>query len=292
MKKIMAYGDSFVAPYLFNRDLGWVRLLSEKLNLSVVNKAVRASSAEFCMKTFCNDIENDKINNGDIIILSLANPGRIHFEFQNQFPESATFYSAKLIDYQNVDLSKNGWLKENKLHLEWYLTQIDLELININHSCYIHAIKNCAENFPDSVIVLLSGWKLEKEIPLTNTPKNFLHLKIPLMDISGQEINNFTSYFDWVTHCLTDPRVNHFSNDNLKIFTDLIYQSINELNMNVVTSDKFKKNIFPEVLTYEDYVHHVNQGDLNYFHGIVENFNKIKPKINPKIQYTQTKISR
>jgi hypothetical protein len=36
------------------------------------------------MKTFYNDIENNNINNGDIIILSLANPGRVHFDFQNQ----------------------------------------------------------------------------------------------------------------------------------------------------------------------------------------------------------------
>jgi len=283
MKKILAYGDSFVAPYLFNRDLGWVRLLSEKLNLEVVNKAVRASSAEFCMKTFVDDIENNKINNGDIIILSLANPGRVHLEFQNTFPESATFYSSKLIEIQDLSLSKNAWLKENKHHLEWYLTEMDLGLININHSCYVHAIKNCADNYPDSVILLMSGWKLEKEIPLTNLPKNFLYLKTPLMDISGQEINNFSSYFHWIRNCLTDPRVNHFSNHNLKIFADLIYQSINELDISVVTLDKFKKDIFPKVLTYEDYMHYIDQGDLTYFSGIVENFKKIKTHLNKDI---------
>jgi hypothetical protein len=275
MKKILVYGDSFVAPYLYNHNLGWIQLLSKKLNLSEVNNAVRASSAEFCMKMFYNDIENNKINNGDIIILSLANPGRIHLEFQNTFPESASFYNAQLINYQDLDSPKNLWLKENKEHLDWYLTQMDLELININHSCYVHAIKNCADNYPDSVIILLSGWKLEKEIPLTNIPKNFLHLKIPLMDISNQEINN-SSYFHWVSNCITDPRINHFSNGNLKIFTDLIYQSIIELDISVVTLDKFKKNIFPKVLTYEDYMHYIDQGDLTYFNEIVDNFKKIK----------------
>jgi len=272
----MAYGDSFVAPYLFDRSLGWVQLLSEKLNLEVVNKAVRASSAEFCMKTVYNDIENNNINNGDIIILSLANPGRVHFEFQNQFPESATFYSSMLIEYQDLSLPRNIWLKENKNHLEWYLTQMDLDLININHSCYVHAIKNCAENFPDSVIILLSGWKLEKEIPLTNIPKNFLYLKTPLMDISGSEINDFVSYLQWVRNSITDPRVNHFSNHNLKVFADLIYESIEQLDIGIVSLDKFEKNIFPQSLTYENYMHHVNQGNLNYFDEIAENFNKVK----------------
>jgi hypothetical protein len=44
----------------------------------------------------------------------------------------------------------------------------------------------------------------------------------------------------------------------------------------IVTLDKFEKNIFPQSLTYEDYMHHVNQGDLTYFVEIVENFNKVK----------------
>jgi hypothetical protein len=274
MKKILSYGDSFVAPYLYDTTLGWVQLLSKKINLSVVNKAVRASSAEFCMKNFYNDIEKNTIKNGDIVIISLANPGRVHFTFQDQFPESASFYSSSLINYQDINLPKNKWLKENKEHLEWYLVNVDLDLININHSCYVHAIKNYAENFPDITVILLSGWKLEKQFPLGILPPNFLYLKIPLMDISSQEIKDFSSYFYWVSDCIIDPRVNHFSNDNLEIFADLIFQSIKKLDISIITLDKFKKNIFPKKLTYDDYLRSVNNKDINYYNEVVNYFQK------------------
>jgi hypothetical protein len=277
MKRIVSYGDSFVAPHLYDAKLGWLRTLSKKMNLPVLNKAVRASSAEYCMVNFYNDINKNKIKNGDVIILSLANPGRVHFEHQNHYPETASLYSSVLINNIDSDLPRHKWLKESKEHLKWYLTNVDMDLLSINHSCYMHAIRNCAENFPESVVILLSGWTLEKQIPLpTTNPPNFLHIDVPLMEIANREIQDCSSYWDWVSDCVTDPRVNHFSNQNLEIFADLLFESIDKLDAGIITLDKFKKNIFPKKLTYEAYLSHVEQGDLNHFYRIVENFQRKK----------------
>jgi len=275
MKRILSYGDSYIAPHQHDAKLGWLRLLSKKMNLPVFNKAVRASSAEFCMSNFYNDISDNKIKNGDVIILSLSNPGRVHFEFQKQYPESASLYAPMFIDLIDENLPRHKWLKENKEHLKWYLTNVDLDLININHSCYMHAIRNCAELFPDSIVVLMGGWALEKAIPLPKqAPSNFLHVTLPLNDISESEIKNCSSYIEWVRSCGSDPRVNHFSNQNLEIFANLIYQAIEKRDTSDITINKFEKNIFSKKLTYEDYLLHVDKGDLNYNYRIVENFQK------------------
>lgn len=271
---IRVYGDSFVAPWMIDQPLNWPAMVANKLGLPIENKAVRGSSSEYAIKTFFNDTMSGNVNKNDVIIISLPDMGRIHFEFQNEYPRTASTYNSALIEDRKLD--KHPWLQQNKEHLKWYFVNVDQELLEYNRSCYIYALKNFADANPSNTILLVSGWHLNTVLPLANVPSNFLKLDVPLMELSMSEIDGL-DYHIWTKFTIIDPRANHFSNVNLFRLRDAMCETLlsKSIQINV---DSFSKHMYNTVMTKDQYLAEVEKNNLYYFDKIIKNFDETKHK--------------
>lgn len=253
MTKVLVYGDSF-ADDACTIGNSWTSLLSKKLNVPQVNRAVSGGSSQYAMKSFLNDYHSNFIDYKDIVIFVLSTPGRMHFEFQNSRPDTASKY---------LHGSTDEWYKNNKKFIEWWMLNIDVSIENINHDCYIHALKTFAELRPETKVILLANLDHDpsgkNKLPLGNIPSNFFKPNILLNEISENEIVGKLKYNEWTRVTGYDPRINHLSNPNLDILSDKIFEIINTNSIDNVKYEHFKSNIFELITTKHQYLKYIHQ---------------------------------
>jgi hypothetical protein len=267
-KRAMVYGDSFVAPWHgLSEEHCWVNRLVKNNNIHVTNKAVRSSSAEYAIKLFYQDLTSNTLQGDELIVISLAHPGRLHLQYQNEYPNTASLYS------MDNKIDKHEWFIENKEHLKWYLTNVDDDLLAINHASYVHVLNDYALANPSCKILLMSGWPLMINFPITYAD-NLLKVNLPLMQISELEIKSPLTYSDWTANTRIDPRINHMSNQNLSIFVNLISNAMQTNDTSFIGLDKFAGDIFTEPLIYENYRKFVDTGILTESNKILKRFDK------------------
>jgi len=267
MTAIYAYGDSYIDKH-FSPFYGWIELLAKKMYSPMINRGVSGGSTEYAMLKFINDIPS--YDSGDIVIVGLSTPGRLHFQYQNNFnPKTASKY------WHEVDKSDSDylWYNENKEHIKWYIQNFDNNVNAMNHNCYIHSIRNFAETRPDVTVVLVQNRhyynfikRPEKKID------NFLMIPIDLYQISSNEFVDPHTYNDWIVKTKYDARVNHLSIPNLNRMVDLMIESFETKRTDNFTYDKFLQNIFTPIVTRDDYFRYVNDG-LIYDRTIEPEFN-------------------
>jgi hypothetical protein len=258
MKKIWVFGDSFVAPDR-NRNASWPDILSELLNLPLVNRGVSGSSTEYSIKQFTISLWQHNICDDDIVIFSCSNVGRMHFDYQNIQPHTAVW---KDINQQkNTELGYE-WFRDNKKYIDWYYANIDLDSLSIAHQGYTHILKNFAETRSGPVILLTNFSQEAFSIPLGNIPNNFLHPDIQLFNISEAELYQ-SSYTEWTkwSGC-SDLRVNHLSIPNLKILAQMMKDAIQNLDIGCLTYDQFKQNILTPITNEQQYQKYIECGLL------------------------------
>lgn len=254
------YGDSFAA----HRPSfpGWVEFLNDRLGTDQVNWAVSGSSTEFSMKKFLEDVTHNILQPNDIVIFVTSTPGRLHLSFQNNIrPETASGYLHGLHTNMGQD---DSWYFQNKHHIEWLLVNQDLRLLAINHEAYVHLIKSVAHANPDITFMLLANTDHDFHIKGADNPPNFLTSNTYLNVISTCEyINPNHNYRDWAAHTKWDLRQNHLSNPNLKILADILFEAIQEKNLDNFTYDQFKTRFLDPVYTKSQYDNYV-QNDYLY----------------------------
>lgn len=270
MRKLLVYGDSYASSENDGCP-AWPDLLGKQLGLEVFNRAVSGSSTEYAMRCLIKDFNTKTIEDGDVIVFVASTPGRMHFQFQNTRPETAAQY------WHDIDTKdpKHSWYKENKKHLEWWMLNFDCRMNAINHECYIHALKDLALANPKSYVIHLSNSDhnfLERvELPFSKIPKNFLRPDIYLSTISHNEVIDFVSYNDFVTHTKYDPRANHMANPNLKILSNALVKAIDTNSVKHINYDIFEKQILKTICSKEQYLSYVGKGYLYRWNGIESN---------------------
>ncbi|CAB4126011.1 hypothetical protein UFOVP181_227 [uncultured Caudovirales phage] len=273
MRKILVYGDSYASS---ENDgcLAWPDMLGKQLGLDVINRAVSGSSTEYAMRCLLKDFNANTFEDGDILIFVASTPGRMHFQFQNTRPETASQY------WHEVDTKdpKHIWYKENKKYLEWWMLNFDCRMNAINQECYAHALKDLALSNPKSIVIHLSNSDhnfLERvELPFGKLPKNFLRPDLYLGTISHNEIIDFVSYNEFVKYTKYDPRANHMSNLNLTILANALAKAIEIKNVDHITYDLFEKQLFETICSKEQYYSYIGKGLLYRWNGIEENLPK------------------
>lgn len=259
MKHIRVYGDSFAAKTLAE-GLCWPELLGQQLDLPVVINAVSGSGTEYAIKRLILDIDNIK---DDIVIFVTSTPGRLHFKHQHDNrPETAS-------QYLHGDLLSNGkdhqWYYQNKSHIEWWLVNSDNEINRINHEAYLHLLRSIARSKPSSTFIVLPNSDHKLHVSAVDDPPNFLITKTYLNRVSQNElVTEFPEYRDWIRYSKFDFRINHLSNPNLKILTNLVFDAIKSGDMSNITYDKFKTHFLSPMTSVDDYLRYVELGYLSY----------------------------
>jgi hypothetical protein len=267
MKKLWVYGDSFSA----SETNSWTTRLSKNLGLVLDNKAISGGSTENAIKQFIRDVSNNRIKDNDVVIFQTSTPGRLHFEFQDQRPETAVEY---LREPQSD--GDHTWYRINKKHIEWWMVNQDHEVMNINQLGYISLVKNIATAMPNVTFVCLSN----SNVPNNNlggpNPENFLISYTYLFDISLNEIildepikNELHSY--WTSYTKFDPRTNHLTNPNLQILADVLAEAITNMDISNLTYDKFQQKIAKKITSKDQYLKDCDVGLYTFNQWSIDN---------------------
>ena len=271
MKTLRVYGDSFGAD-IDPSIRTWAGMLREKLQIPLVNKAVGGGSTEYAALQFVNDVQNNIIGNDDIVIYIPSTKGRLHFDFQIlDYPETAGGYCHGPDTRPHID---NSWYYKSKEHIEWWMVNASHEVISMNFESYIHVISNVARSKPNATFIVLKHIEWDHHIPNIVHPDNFLIPSILFTDITSREIIGGHNYMDFVEFTKYDPRANHLTIPNLKILSELIYETINTKSIENFTMDKFKTNLIKKINSAEQYLEYVKNGYLDFSHHILMNLPK------------------
>jgi hypothetical protein len=264
-KKLVVYGDSFAAPLLNNNNyISWVDILSNKLLLPTYNKAIAGSSIEYSIGLFSEDVKSNYLKSNDIIIFIITSPGRLHLNYQLTKPHTASNF------IRNIKL-KDTWYNSNVNYINWYLTNRDENIININTVAYLHMLSAYARNNPNSTVLVLSMNRINNFIGLNID--NFLVPDITLWDISENEFGKGITFRNLTPASYgRDPRYNHLSIPNLEILADLLYESLTIKTINNFSYKKFKSNILTrKIRSLEDINYYVDNKILygiDYFRRV------------------------
>ena len=266
MRKLFVYGDSFSSSH---RTPSWSGILSGLLDAELVNFAIDGGSSENAMIKFYESMQDDAIQDGDVIVMQLSTPGRLHLEFQRQHPGTAGTRSFSDVEWLGDLVHKEEgpnalyrWWKDNRKFIEWHIANSDVFVSVINHESYIHVMKNFAEANPKKTVILLQHSFQYVKFPMINLPSNFLMPDISLYEVSKAEHGGL-SHHDWVKYTMWDKRNNHISNPNLKILAHALNDAIDEKNVSKITYDIFEKGMLTQIKNQADLDHYVNLGYIS-----------------------------
>jgi hypothetical protein len=277
MNTIHAFGDSYVSK-TFSGFPGWVDLIVTDMNMNLKNYGIPGASTQYAFKKFMENKKN--FVDGDIVIFVFSAVGRVHFEFQNKEPNTAAYYIRMATDDTFYDvIFKNAvpdtsirkiWYDENKDYIKWYVRNRDLELEKINDTAYRSLLKMESTETPEIKYIILQMNKRDDWTDFKTNNHNFLEIPLALREISDNEFDN-TNYLEFIRSTKHDPRTNHMSIKNLRIFNQLIQESLTTGSTKNFTYDQFEQKIFRPIRTTTDYEHYINHEHLYDTNQIREN---------------------
>lgn len=257
--RIFIYGDSASASEIDNIAPGWAKMLSNRLEFELLNRAVSGGSTENAFNNFTGDYLSSSFRNGDLIIFQFSTIGRLFLNHQTEFPRTASLY---LNPPKFLDKKEHRWYFENKEYLEWYVVNHNLRINDISQVAYKHVLKNLAESYPNLTIVILELDKKQIDFPLGTLPNNFFMPNIELHKIFSNEIRSRLPYHEWVKYTGWDTRINHMSIPNLKKLSDAIYKIYVERTDKNDYSRYFLEDCFEQIRNRGDYKAYAQQGLL------------------------------
>ena len=263
---IRVYGDSYVAGW--HPFKSWIDVLADMRNTAVMSRAVSGGSSENAFKSLFKDSNCAcPFQDGDVIVFAMSTIGRLHFKFQDSRPETASLY---LHDLGRLEDPKNHiWYIENRDYIEWWMVNMDHEVLSANCEGYIAYVKELAVNYPRCTFVLLENSmryldpNYNPQSLLHRNPENFLRPNIFLDHIArGEFVNPNMPYYEWTKYTGYDTRVNHLSKPNLNTLATLVNEAINTKTTEHITMDKFKSRFLEQIKTTDDYQRYIDLGYL------------------------------
>ena len=161
MNTLRIYGVNYAA----SPEFSWTKMLAAKLDMNLYNKALDGSSTEYAIKQLLSDVRSGKIIPGDVVVYVPMHMGRLHFTHQNSVaPKTAALY---IHSSRNIDKS-HTWYWDNQHHIEWWMNNVDRELLDINFEAYVQLVRTLAQGMPDNPFIVLPAYKSTINIPRTN----------------------------------------------------------------------------------------------------------------------------
>lgn len=147
---LYTFGDSFTDFYPNRDTLNWTKLLSNKLDIELINKGLVGCSNSFILKTIINELEN--IKKDDYVIIQISGPGRMDIpvsenEYRTVYSSDMGVYNDEIKKNKNYTWDINQWkIIEDyfiNFHSLGFTYKNDIELIRkITHFIYKNLTKN------------------------------------------------------------------------------------------------------------------------------------------------------
>lgn len=250
MKKLIGFGDSFIAPS--SKD-NWLEKLGMLLDLPVVNYGASGSALNYSLIKFLEYIQSAEYDNTDVIVFITTEHSRIYCKgiksYMNSFLGSPTVNR-----FQQED---KDWINQNLEHVLWitenYLTpELNFETINL-----ICLLQEWANTNPTNVVVVKTAYDLDLSLSgkLKNIiipTSNFLPIiDHPVNQIQQNEFVNMDCYIKTVTK--RDPRINHLSERNREVISKLIFDVISNCSIEYYDKSKFHSHFINSDISSKQY---------------------------------------
>jgi hypothetical protein len=256
MNTLRIYGVNYAASLEFS----WTNMLAAKLDMKLDNKALDGSSTEYAIKQLLSDVRSDKIMPGDVIVYVPMHMGRLHFTHQNSVaPKTAALY---IHNSRNIDKS-HTWYWDNQHHIEWWMNNVDRELLDINFESYIQLVRTLAQGMPNNTFIVLPAYKSTINIPKYTSSSNFLMPDIELFKVSEAELIDQLFDVTLMEFVRYDARTNHLTLPNQIILSDLLYESIVNLDVSNISYDCFQQQIMEKITNKRQYLDYVSRGYIH-----------------------------
>ena len=262
MNSLRIYGVNYAAlgENAQAAETSWTKMLASKLNMRLVNKALDGSSTEYAIKQLMADVKDRVIFPGDVVVYVPMHMGRLHFKHQNLVaPKTAALY---IHGTKNINES-DKWFWDNKSHIEWWINNVDRELLDINFEAYIQLVRTLAEGMSENVFVILPAYGSPVDMPEIAAPKNLLMPSIELFKVSEGELIDQLFDSTLMEFVKYDARTNHLAIPNQVILSDLLYESIVNLDASNISYDCFHKQIMEKIRNKKQYLDYVDKGYLH-----------------------------
>ena len=241
-------------------ETSWASMLSSNLGMKLVNKALDGSSTEYAIKQLLSDVRSGKIMPGDVVVYVPMHMGRLHFTHQNSVaPKTAALYihNSRYIDKSHT------WYWDNQHHIEWWMNNVDRELLDINFEAYIQLVRTLAQGMPENPFIVLPAYGSKINIPRAVATPNFLMPSIELFKVSERELINQLFDVTLMEFVRYDARTNHLAIPNQIILSDLLYESIVNLDVSNISYDCFQQRIMEKITNKRQYLDYVSKGYIH-----------------------------
>jgi hypothetical protein len=256
MNSLRIYGVNYAA----SPEFSWTKMLAAKLDMKLANKALDGSSTEYAIKQLLSDVRSHKIMSGDVVVYVPMHMGRLHFTHQNSVaPKTAALY---IHSSKNIDKS-HTWYWDNQHHIEWWMNNVDRELLDINFEAYVQLVRTLAQGMPENPFIVLPAYGSKINIPKAVATPNFLMPSIELFKVSERELIDQLFDVTLMEFVRYDARTNHLAIPNQVILSDLLYESIVNLDVSNISYDCFQQRIMEKITNKRQYLDYVSKGYIH-----------------------------
>jgi len=268
MKNIRVYGDSYCSAPEDSRK-NWTSLLSKKLKVGEINRAVSGTSNAVIYTRLKEDIQHKKFSDSDTecIIVQFSTPGRYYNDYIiKKLPNACSLFS-RADTIKEIAPSVRHYYEDNKEHIRWAMSECSFDTERHHMETTLYWLKHyVSAKYPNIKIVVLFNWLYPVEIDtsLLTTTENFICLDhLSLTEASFSESGN-VKFPELVKFTKTDVRWNHFTRPNLEILADSIFNIIKTNDKSCINYDSFHKNIFVPIRNKTQYNQLIDKGILSY----------------------------
>jgi len=265
MKNIRVYGDSYCSAPEDSRK-NWTSLLSKKLKVGEINRAVSGTSNAVIYTRLKEDIQHKKFSDSDTecIIVQFSTPGRYYNDYIiKKLPNACSLFS-RADTIKEIAPSVRHYYEDNKEHIRWAMSECSLETESHHLEATLYWLKQYVSvKYPNIKIVVLFNWLYPEVVDtsLLTTTDNFICLdNFSLSDVSFNEIKGNKNLEDVQEFTLTDARINHFTLPNLEILADSIFNVMKTSDKSYFKYELFHKNNFGKIENKEQYNQMVAKG--------------------------------
>jgi hypothetical protein len=244
MKKIVGFGDSFIAP---RRD-NWLATVGEILNLPVLNYGISGSSLSYSMVAFADYTVSAEYDPEDIIIFVPTEDSRIYTDDMPN-PDMGMFYKWPHL-YGDLE-----WVNENLEGSLWHVKKVLDPKINFEMIKTLCFFQLWAMTHPNTVLVKSIYYSYSRSKDFMSqlfSTENFLLINDhPLHELSVSEFSDHRLFLDAIK--TRDIRTNHLCKENRNTLARLLANVISSNSIEEYDASQFVTGVFDSDIKSEKF---------------------------------------